>query len=152
MKLVWQCDACGLRGPANSEAIVERLQQAGLLKRAAKEERQDQAYLLAVAESAGARLACPACGAAGLHLGDEQQHDPFDGSRPCAACGQAIPAERFELFPETTLCVACQSKVDQGAAPDTQEYCPRCGNPLQVRLRHGAGVARYGLVCPQCRR
>src|SRR5688572_16342088 len=85
MKLVWQCDACGLRGPANSGAIVERLQRAGLLKRAAKEERQDQAYLLAVAESAGARLACPACGAAGLHLGDEQ-HDPFDGSRPCAAC------------------------------------------------------------------
>src|SRR5688500_8196341 len=152
MKVAWQCDVCGYRGTADSETILARLQQAGLLKRAAKEERRDVAYLRAVAESAAARLACPACGVAGLHLNAEEPNDPFDAGRPCAACGQRIPAERIELFPETTLCVACQSKVDAGAAPNTQEYCPRCGTPLQVRLRQGAGVSRYDLVCPQCRR
>src|SRR5262245_51913998 len=27
----------------------------------------------------------------------------------CAGCGQPIPAERLEIFPATTLCVACKS-------------------------------------------
>ena len=27
--------------------------------------------------------------------------------RPCASCGQTIPAERIELLPHTRLCVAC---------------------------------------------
>jgi len=27
----------------------------------------------------------------------------------CADCGQPIPAERLEIFPATTQCVACKS-------------------------------------------
>jgi RNA polymerase-binding transcription factor DksA len=83
--------------------------------------------------------------------GDEVTDD-FNAVCPCAACGKMIPAERLELFPDTTLCTACQSTVDRGAAPDTEEYCPRCGARMQVRAARSAGVARYALVCPQCRR
>ena len=28
-------------------------------------------------------------------------------SRPCARCGNEIPAERVEALPETRVCVAC---------------------------------------------
>jgi DnaK suppressor protein len=32
----------------------------------------------------------------------------------CESCGQPIPAERLEIVPETTLCVACANKLEQG--------------------------------------
>ena len=32
-------------------------------------------------------------------------------SRPCAACGKMIPAERIELLPDTRLCVECSAEV-----------------------------------------
>jgi DnaK suppressor protein len=28
----------------------------------------------------------------------------------CESCGSAIPAERLEIFPATTLCVSCKSR------------------------------------------
>jgi hypothetical protein len=32
----------------------------------------------------------------------------------CESCGQPIPAERLEIVPETTLCVSCANKLEQG--------------------------------------
>ncbi|MHB1357220.1 MAG: TraR/DksA family transcriptional regulator [Anaerolineae bacterium] len=32
----------------------------------------------------------------------------------CESCGQAIPPERLEIVPETTLCVSCANKLEQG--------------------------------------
>jgi DnaK suppressor protein len=32
----------------------------------------------------------------------------------CESCGQAIPTERLEILPETTLCVSCANKLEQG--------------------------------------
>jgi len=32
----------------------------------------------------------------------------------CELCGTEIPAERLEIMPETTLCVSCASKLEQG--------------------------------------
>jgi len=32
----------------------------------------------------------------------------------CELCGAEIPAERLEIMPETTLCVSCASKLEQG--------------------------------------
>ena len=32
----------------------------------------------------------------------------------CEMCGQPIPEERLRIVPETTLCVRCASKVEQG--------------------------------------
>jgi len=32
----------------------------------------------------------------------------------CEMCGQPIPPERLQIMPETTLCVQCASKLEQG--------------------------------------
>ncbi len=32
----------------------------------------------------------------------------------CESCGREIPAERLEIMPETTLCVQCASRLEQG--------------------------------------
>ncbi|NLV73063.1 MAG: hypothetical protein GXY52_00035 [Chloroflexi bacterium] len=32
----------------------------------------------------------------------------------CESCGIKIPGERLEILPETTLCVACANKLEQG--------------------------------------
>ncbi len=32
----------------------------------------------------------------------------------CEMCGQPIPEERLEIVPETTLCVSCAAKLEQG--------------------------------------
>ncbi|MFO0810306.1 MAG: TraR/DksA C4-type zinc finger protein [Gemmataceae bacterium] len=32
-------------------------------------------------------------------------------TRPCARCGQEIPAERCEALPETRLCIGCSQAV-----------------------------------------
>ncbi len=151
--LTWHCPACRHTEQSGSETLLARLQSAGLLKRASRDERQDLPYLLALAETVAGQWNCPACGAAGLKVSDaEGSLDEFDQGQPCAACGKMIPPERMELFPETTLCTSCQAVVDRGGTPDTQEYCPRCGTRMQVRPARGAGVSHYALVCPQCRR
>lgn len=32
----------------------------------------------------------------------------------CEVCGQPIPRERLQIMPETTLCVQCAAKLEQG--------------------------------------
>lgn len=36
------------------------------------------------------------------------------GYGTCEMCGQPIPTERLEIVPETTLCVSCANKLEQG--------------------------------------
>jgi predicted RNA-binding Zn-ribbon protein involved in translation (DUF1610 family) len=151
--LSFHCRACRHTEPSDRDNLISRLQGAGLLKRATRQERKDLPYLLALARTVSDQWLCPACGAAGLTLDEaDGPADDFEAGQPCAACGKMIPAERMELFPDTTLCTACQSIVDSGGTPDTQEYCPRCGSLMQIRAGRASGVAHYALVCPHCRR
>lgn len=150
--LTWRCHVCQHGEQSGSETLIARLQSAGLLKRATREERSDLDYLLALAETACQRWHCPDCGASGFTVAEKDTSDDFGGGKPCAACGKLIPAERIEVFPETSLCTSCQSTVDRGGIPDTEEYCSRCGTRMQIRAAGGSGVSRYALVCPQCRR
>ena len=152
-RLRLHCPNCSHSEPASSEALLSRLHSAGLLRRASRKEREDLDYLMALARTIADRWPCAACDAIGLKIEEaDEATDEFDGGRPCDACGKMIPAERIKLFPETTLCTNCQSVIDHGGTPDTQEYCPRCGSLMQIRSARGSGVARYALVCPQCRR
>lgn len=150
--LTWRCPVCRHSEPSGSETLIARLQSAGLLKRATREERSDLSYLLALAETASQRWHCPDCGASGVTVAEKDASHDVDGGKPCAACGKLIPPARIELFPETSLCTSCQSTVDRGGTPDTEEYCPRCGTRMQIRAAGGSGVSRYALVCPHCRR
>jgi RNA polymerase-binding transcription factor DksA len=42
------------------------------------------------------------------------EHVKGGGYGICELCGTEIPPERLEIVPETTLCVQCAAKVEQG--------------------------------------
>ena len=71
-------------------------------------------------------------------------------ARRCDDCGQAIPRERLELFPQSRLCVACQSRDEKGERPVEVEYCPRCGSAMELAPSRTSGITRYRLVCRSC--
>ena len=153
--LRWKCPACSHCEETPQDALYQRLRGAGLLRRVKADEAKDLDFLLELARSVKAQLTCPDCGS-GNYLpelpGDDAVFDWGD-QRKCARCKATISAERLEVFPETTLCAACQQKdecADAGSAEFSEEYCPRCGTPMQVRQRRGRGVAAYELVCPGC--
>lgn len=50
----------------------------------------------------------------------DRSSDPQAAARLCDLCGKPIPAERLEILPETTLCVACSRKNPPAAIdPDS---------------------------------
>ena len=67
-------------------------------------------------------------------------------------CARTLPSERLEALPDARLCTACQTKSDHGELNGPAEYCPRCGSVMAVRQSGGAGVTRYVMSCPSCRR
>jgi len=79
-------------------------------------------------------------------------------SRLCSDCGNPIPDERVEIYPEATLCVLCQEQLES-AKPVHQadiDYgtCPRCGKKLAQRLSKKTTPASYFIGCsgyPKCR-
>jgi predicted RNA-binding Zn-ribbon protein involved in translation (DUF1610 family) len=122
---------------------------AGMLRRNAKPSAAELRELL---PAAAPRLACPECGSQGLAVRDDDELGDWPAARRCQSCGRAIPPERLEVFPDAELCVACQRGEDQGVAPATGDYCPRCGSPMMVRPSRGRGIARQELACsdPSC--
>jgi DNA-directed RNA polymerase subunit RPC12/RpoP len=145
------CVRCDNRERLDPLELIARLRKLGMLKRG---DNADGQYLLQLAAAARDRLLCSACGGSGLSVQFAADRDEFESpSRPCAACGAAIPAERLELFPESELCAACQQRVDRGQSPDQHDdYCPRCGTRMVVRQRRGSGIAGYEMICPSCNR
>ena len=114
----------------------------------------DDAELCELLIAAAAKWLCPKCGGIGLAARqalDEEQDWPR--ARACKACTQPIPAERLEALPDALLCAACQRGEETGAT-GAEDYCPRCGKPMTLRLSRAGGISRYALVCgdwPQCR-
>lgn len=103
--------------------------------------------------SAAGRLACPSCKAIGLTVSDSAEEfddEAWGMARKCESCQRPIPRERLEIFPNTRLCVACQGQSDRGESADVAEYCPRCGNLMQLKQVR-RGITRYVMTCPQCR-
>ncbi len=149
--LRWNCPACHHTEETPQDALYQRLRGAGLLRRVKAEEAKDLDYLLQLAGSAKEKLTCPGCGA-GNYLPAAAAEDESTGwgeQRRCTVCKNIISPERLEVFPDTTLCPACQQKAEKGDSGQA-EYCPRCGTPMQVRQRRGRGIAAYELACPSC--
>ncbi len=144
------CRTCGFSEACGLDGAQRRLLSVGMLRRNREPTPEEvRELLLAVAP----RLPCPGCGASGLLVELDDDVD-WPQSAACEGCGEAIPPERLEVFPETTLCVACQSKTDQGQRIGEVIYCPKCGSPMIERTSGGAGLTRYELACsnyPQCR-
>ena len=148
-RLVWRCPHCGADERLGPRELAGRLRVLGMLKR---EDERDADFLLQLARAAGRKLLCPKCGCGGVKVEPADDRDEWGAaSKPCAACGAMIPAERLELYPDSALCAACQHRVDRGQSPDRHDdFCPRCGSRMVVRQRRGSGIAAYELICPDC--
>jgi predicted RNA-binding Zn-ribbon protein involved in translation (DUF1610 family) len=141
------CPACNAVEFCGIAQALTRLRELGFFRRSAEPESQAIAQLLA--ESAP-RLPCQQCRHTGLDVRSAAD-DEWDDERTCERCGKTIPAERLELFPDATLCTACQVREDAGETEDV-DYCPRCGNVMHLRAQSGRGPTRYVLTCSQCGR
>lgn len=149
--LRWKCPACSHSEETPQEALFQRLRSAGLLRRVETKDAKDLNYLLQLAGSVRDKLTCPECGSGGFlpkPASVEEAAAEWGDQRKCARCPSVIPPERLEVFPDTTLCAACQQKEERGDS-GSEDYCPRCGTPRQLRQRRG-GIAAYELVCPSC--
>src|SRR5262249_38658215 len=84
---------------------------------------------------------------------DAEWNADFPAVRGCESCGQPIPPERLEVFPDAELCVACQPRVDAQGAQQTDGDGDRCGWPVGGRPSRGRGVSRKVMACsnPDCR-
>lgn len=147
------CLGCGERETLSLPDMLARLRAAGLLKRAKDPE---LSLVLELLKTSAATWSCAACGRPGLAIEptrDEFADEDWGDAKACERCQAIIPAERLELFPNTTLCRDCQSKAEQGDG-DTgaAEYCPRCGEVMQLRRARGTGISRFVMECPACRK
>jgi predicted RNA-binding Zn-ribbon protein involved in translation (DUF1610 family) len=132
------------------------LLRAGMLRR---NEHPAEAEMRELLPAAAPKLACPQCGerkiavAEGQDLDDAAWDAEFPIARRCESCGGPIQPERLEVFPDAELCVACQRRVDAHLPQQTDEYCDRCGWPLEVRASRGRGVSGKVMACsnPDCR-
>jgi RNA polymerase-binding transcription factor DksA len=151
-EIEYACAACGSREVVDAASVARRLSAAGRL-RTNSEATSDELRELGIALAP--KLACLKCGQ--IALAGRLLEDKTDGwleARRCDGCGNAIDAERLEVFPDATLCTICQRQDEQGATPSTSEFCPTCGWPMVVRPSTGRGVHRYLLICsksPPCR-
>jgi DNA-directed RNA polymerase subunit M/transcription elongation factor TFIIS len=145
-----ECSACDWHSLCGPTQMLQWLRTAGMVRRDAA---PDVELLPELLKSAAPKLKCPKCLAPGLlakEPPEEADDEEWGMARKCAACQQAIPRERLEVFPRAELCVACQGKSDRGESSDAPEYCPRCGNIMALRQAR-QGVTRYVMACPSCR-
>jgi DNA-directed RNA polymerase subunit M/transcription elongation factor TFIIS len=146
------CPACNWRDGLSPDQLLERLRAAGVMRRAQQPEEAEIVELLRAQQS---KLVCSACGHVGLLLEEpstKDEDEDWGDPKPCERCGALIPAERLELFPNTTLCVKCQQAAERGGDSEPAEYCPRCGSIMQLRKARGSGITRYAMECPSCLR
>jgi hypothetical protein len=152
LRIDLRCGVCSWAQECAEPDIVRWLSTIGMLKR---DPQAEPAVLRELILAAAGRLTCPDCNQIGLIAGDTPEHDAlWPTARRCAICGQPIPPERLEIFPQATTCVACQRADEQGRAPAPVEYCPKCGAPLVIRQTRGHGITRYTRACsgtPPCR-
>lgn len=131
--------------------MLQWLREARQLRRGAEPEPE---LLSELFRAAADKFACPNCSTIGLVVGDMPAEDDEEWGmgRACEACRKPISSERLELIPGARLCATCQGRSDRGELAGPAEYCPRCGSVMTLRQSRGAGITRYVMACPSCRR
>ncbi len=102
---------------------------------------------------AARQFACPKCGHLGLGVANAVDAAAWPEAPSCVKCGQPIGRERREALPTARLCAQCQRDVERGIAKPDQDFCPRCGAPMEVRAVPEGRRTRYVLACsaqPPC--
>lgn len=145
------CSHCNWTNQCGPGAMLRWLRDVRQVRRDAEPEPELLGELFRIAAP---KYTCPKCAAVGLVVREvpEEDDEAWCMARPCESCRKPIPAERLEVFPNTRLCTACQAKSDRGELTGPAEYCPRCGSVMALRQSGGAGVTRYVMSCPSCRR
>jgi transcription elongation factor Elf1 len=143
-----QCNWLTVCGPAQ---MADWLRRYRLVKNISDGETE---LLVELFRTSTDRFACPQCGHAGLIASPSEPLDDkaWGESRKCESCGTPIPPARLEIFPDTRLCVACQNRDERGELTGPAEYCPHCGTVMVLKRAGGAGITRYVMTCPACRR
>lgn len=160
-----RCPVCSWSALCDLRDMMQRLRQARMLRR---EGQPDAELVLELFRAAGEKLACDGCSATGLfvELPDQEALDWSDAdwndadwndadggpTRRCEVCGQTIPAERIELFPDALRCAKCQASQEKGQTDEEPEYCPKCGSVMTLRASARDGITRYQLRCESCGR
>src|SRR5687767_1277978 len=129
------CQATELCGPSQ---MLARLRSISVLRREAKPE---AALLVELFRCSAGKFACHSCEAIGLTVRKPSLAE-WNQARICCDCSALIPNERLEIFPNAQRCAACESK-SQSESHDQREFCRVCGEVLVLRLRPGAGIAKY---------
>ncbi len=147
-----RCSACSWAEVCGRQSVSAWLQKARKVRPGREPEWEILVELLL---ATAPQLPCPQCGRIGL-TAEPASDDGADWGEPaaCSSCGSPIPQERLQAIPGTTLCATCQ-RDDELGATTTQEYCPRCGAAMELRLSKSRGITRYVLACagnPPCRR
>jgi hypothetical protein len=144
------CAACGDAQNLTLSEMVAKLRGAGLLK--ARSE-ASPALVRELCVASAAKLKCPHCGRIGLaaSAGEALPDEEWGQARACEGCRRPIAAERLEALPHARLCASCQSKEDRGELSAAPDYCPRCGDVMQL-VATRAGITRYVMRCPSCRK
>jgi hypothetical protein len=144
-----RCPACAWRETCGSQGVTAWLRRMGKLRTAHEPEPE---ILYEVFRATVPQMTCPGCGKQGLYWTPVE--DGWDDPPCCTMCARPISPQRLAAVPGTTLCAACQGDLEQGRSPRSDEFCPRCGAAMALRLSRRAGVARYVMACtaqPPCR-
>ena len=148
------CPKCGKAEYCGPLRVIERLREHGMLRRNVD---PDQNLVVTLLDQAADSLDCTSCGHVGVTISEDDPMDELDWgnekkpSKKCESCSQPIPGERLEIFPDTKLCTTCQSGEERGesTAQDEVEFCPKCGDILELKQSPTRG---YRMVCRGCRR
>lgn len=147
------CRECGYQMTCGPEAMLDWLRRVRMVRADVLPEPELLGELF---HSAADRFQCPQCDVVGMlvrPIDDQLDDDEAWGmARRCESCSQPIARERLEALPDVRLCAACQAGDERGEAAGPREFCPRCGEVMTVRPARGAGIARYQMICPSCRR
>jgi hypothetical protein len=142
-----RCPECCWYAVWGPEQMLRALRSQGMLRRETQPAPEIILQLITVVLG---QLTCPDCQSRQLALSpyDDTEDSDWAESRCCEVCRAAIPRERLEVFPRTRRCAKCQDQPVAAAVED--DFCPRCGGLLQLRLSRSAGTSRYVSHCPSC--
>lgn len=145
------CPACHYTSVCGPAAMIDWLRRVRMVRHGMAPEPELLGELF---RAAAAKFVCPNCGTTGLAVrpAHQENDEAWGMARRCEVCRQPIARERLQALPDARLCAACQATDECGAASGPAEYCPKCGSVMVVRPTRGAGVTRYRLTCPHCRR
>ena len=137
------CQEAEVCGPTQ---MLARLRSVGALRREAD---PPPSLLEELFRHTAAKFTCHGCNQPGLQV-RKPAVEQWDTVRRCSQCGTRLPNERLELYPTAERCAQCEGKLSSQTDAEP-EFCSRCGEVMTMRLRRGAGIAKYELTCPRCR-